>query len=289
MKHVAFLGLGIMGAPMARRLLDGGFELSVWNRNPDRAAPLAAAGARVMGSPAAAVRGAEVVVCMVADDVASRQVWLGEEGALPAMTRGALAMESSTLTVEWIRELAAAAASHGVGFLDAPVTGTKVHAEGGQLNFLVGGEPGTVELARPLFAAMGRGFAHLGPVGSGALLKLINNFMCGVQVASLAEAMAMAERGGLDSRLAGEVLAAGSPGSPLVKMIVQRMIARDYTPNFLMPLMVKDLSYAIDTFSAAGIGLADAHAARERFTAAIAAGLQDMDIAAVVEPLRADR
>jgi 3-hydroxyisobutyrate dehydrogenase len=274
---------------MARRLLEGGFNLTVWNRSPDRTAPLAAAGARVMRSPAAAVHGAEVVVSMVADDVASRQVWLGAEGALPAMARGALAMESSTLTVEWIRELGAAAASHGIGFLDAPVTGTKVHAEEGQLNFLVGGEPGTVALARPLFAAMGRGFVHLGPAGSGALLKLINNFMCGVQVATLAEALAMAERGGLDSRLAGEVLAAGSPGSPLVKMIVQRMIARDYTPNFLMPLMVKDLSYAIDAFSAAGIELADAHAARERFTAAMAAGFEDQDIAAVVEPLRADR
>ncbi len=286
MKRVAFLGLGIMGAPMARRLLDGGFDLTVWNRSPHRAAPLAAAGARVMDSPAAAVLGAEVVVSMVADDVASRQVWVGEEGALAAMTRGALAIESSTLTVEWIRELGVAAASHGAGFLDAPVTGTRVHAEQGQLNFLVGGEPAAVELAGPLFAAMGRGFVHLGPVGSGALLKLINNFMCGVQVATLAEALAMAERGGLDSRVAGEVLAAGSPGSPLVKMLVQRMVARDYSPNFLMPLMVKDLSYAIDMFSAAGIELGDAQAARQRFVAAITAGLHDQDIAAVIEPLR---
>jgi 3-hydroxyisobutyrate dehydrogenase len=286
MKRLAFLGLGIMGAPMARRLLDGGFDLTVWNRSPHRAAPLAAAGARVTDSPATAVRGAEVVVSMVADDVASRQVWLGEEGALAAMTPGALAIESSTLTVEWIRELGATAASHGAGFLDAPVTGTRVHAEQGQLNFLVGGEPAAVELAGPLFAAMGRGFVHLGAVGSGALLKLINNFMCGVQVATLAEALAMAERGGLDSRVAGEVLAAGSPGSPLVKMIVQRMIARDYSPNFLMPLMVKDLGYAIDIFSAAGIELADARAARQRFVAAVAAGLHDQDIAAVIEPLR---
>jgi len=149
----------------------------------------------------------------------------------------------------------------------------------------VGGDVSLVERARPLFAAMGRGHVHVGPTGSGALLKLINNFMCGVQVASLGEALAMAERSGLDVRLAAEVLASGSPGSPLVRMVIQRMVARDYTPNFLVPLMVKDLTYGIETFSAAGIELTTARAARERFAAAADAGFQDQDIAAVIEPL----
>jgi 3-hydroxyisobutyrate dehydrogenase len=133
---------------------------------------------------------------------------------------------------------------------------------------------------------MGRGHVHVGPAGSGALLKLINNFMCGVQLASLGEAIAMAQRSGLDIRRTADVLAAGSPGSPIVKMVVERMVSRDYTPNFLVPLMVKDLTYAIETFAGQGIELADARAARERFMEAAAAGYHDKDIAAVVEPLR---
>ena len=286
MKRIAFLGLGIMGAAMARRLVDHGFEVAVWNRNAARAASLVDAGARLAASPADAARGADAVIAMLSEDDASRGVWLGEAGALAAMQRGTLAIDSSTLTVEWMRELGAAAAARGIGFLDAPVTGSKKQAEEGALNFLVGGAAQDVERARSLFSAMGRGQVHVGPAGSGAMLKLINNFMCGVQVASLAEAIAMAERSGIDVKLAGDVLAAGSPGSPLVKMVVPRMVARDYTPNFLVPLMVKDLTYVIDTFRNAGIELADARAARERFQAAADAGYEHQDIASVVEVFR---
>ena len=250
---------------------------------------LVEAGARLAATPADAARGAEAVIAMLADDAASRAIWLGEQGALAAMDPGTLAIDSSTLTVGCMRELGAHAATHGVSFLDAPVTGSKPQAEQGALNFLVGGDAGAVERATPLFRAMGRGQVHVGPAGSGALLKLINNFMCGVQLASLGEAMAMAQRSGLDLRRTADVLAAGSPGSPIVKMVVERMVSRDYTPNFLVPLMVKDLTYAMETFAAEGIELADARAARERFIEAAAAGYQDRDIAAVVEPLRRDR
>ena len=277
-----------MGTAMARRLLDHGFDLTVWNRNADRAQVLVRAGARMAATPAEGASDAEAVIAMLADDDASREIWLGEAGALPAMQRGALAIDSSTLTVGCMRNIGARATTLGVNFLDAPVTGSKPQAELGTLNFLVGGDTAAVERAAPLFAAMGRGHVHVGPAGSGALLKLINNFMCGVQLASLGEAIAMAQRSGLDIRRTADVLAAGSPGSPLVKMVVERMVSRDYTPNFLVPLMVKDLTYAIETFAGAGIELADARAARERFMEAAAAGYQNQDIAAVVEPLRRD-
>jgi 3-hydroxyisobutyrate dehydrogenase len=288
MNRITFLGLGIMGAAMARRLRDHGFDLTVWNRSAGRADALVKAGARLAATPADGARGAEAVIAMLADDDASRSVWLGESGALAAMDHGALAIDSSTLTVGWMRELGAQSTARGVSFLDAPVTGSKLQAEQGVLNFLVGGDAAAAERATPLFAAMGRGYVHLGPAGSGALLKLINNFMCGVQLASLGEAIAMAQRSGLDIRRTADVLAAGSPGSPIVRMVVERMVSRDYTPNFLVPLMVKDLTYAIETFSAEGIELADAHAARERFIEAAAAGYEGQDIAAVVEPLRRD-
>ncbi|HEV7609746.1 MAG TPA: NAD(P)-dependent oxidoreductase [Steroidobacteraceae bacterium] len=283
---ISVLGLGIMGAGMARQLIAKGFTVAVWNRDAAKAVPLAAAGARAARSVADATRDADVVLAMLANDEASRSVWLGEAGALAAMRQGAIAIESSTLTVEWIRELSATAQTRGFGFLDAPVTGSKMQAESGALSFLVGGPAELLERVRPVLAAMGGSIAHLGPTGSGAMMKLINNFLCGVQVASLAEAIAMAERSGLDARQAAAVLGAGSPGSPLVKIVAQRMLDRAYEPNFFVPLMAKDLSYARQAFALAGIELKSADAARDRFAAAEKAGFAEKDIASIVELLR---
>jgi 3-hydroxyisobutyrate dehydrogenase len=283
---IAVLGLGIMGAGMARQLVAKKFDVTVWNRDAAKATALTSAGARVAGTPARAAAGADIVLAMLANDDASRTVWLGEHGALAAMREGAVAIESSTLTVEWVRELAAAANGRGIAFLDAPVTGSKAQAESGGLSFLVGGPAELLERVRPALAAMGSNVSHLGPTGSGAMMKLINNFLCGVQVASLAEAIAMAERAGLDARQAAAVLSAGSPGSPLVKIVAQRMLDRAYEPNFLIPLMAKDLDYARQAFTRAGIELASADAARARFVDAERAGMGQKDIAAIIELLR---
>jgi 3-hydroxyisobutyrate dehydrogenase len=282
---VAVLGLGIMGAGMARQLLAHGFDLAVWNRDAAKAASFAGH-ARIATSPADAARDADVVHAMLADDDASRSVWLAESGALEAMRPGAIAIESGTLTVEWMRELAAAATARAVGFLDAPVTGSKAQAESGALSFLVGGPAELLERVRPLLAAMGPIIVHLGPHGSGSMMKLINNFMCGVQVASLAEAIGMAARSGLDVNQAAGVLAAGSPGSPLVKAIGKRMTDGDFEPNFFVRLMAKDLAYARAAFALAGIDLPSADAARERFLEGMRAGLGDKDIASIVGLLR---
>jgi 3-hydroxyisobutyrate dehydrogenase len=284
--NVAVLGLGIMGAGMARRLLDAGYDVTVWNRSPAKAEPLVAAGATAASTPAEAAAGADLVVAMLADDAASRAAWLGESGALGAMAEGAIAIESSTLSAGWVRELAAEAAERGVGVLDAPVTGSKVQANEGTLKFLVGGEEGVLARAKPVLAAMGSEAIHLGPTGAGATYKLVNNFLCGVQVASLAEAFAMLERSGLDVPRAIEMLGAGAPGSPILKMVAQRMVDEAYAPNFLVPLMAKDLAYAIATFAEADIALPSAEAAKARFDAAAAAGFAESDIAAVVAPLR---
>ena len=283
---IGVLGLGIMGAGMAHQLVAKKFDVTVWNRDAAKTAALTSAGARVAGTPAMAATGADIVLAMLANDDASRAVWLGEHGALAAMREGAVAIESSTLTVEWVRELAAAAKDRGIAFLDAPVTGSKAQAQSGALSFLVGGSAEMLERVRPALAAMGSSVSHLGPTGSGAMMKLINNFLCGVQVASLAEAIAMAERAGLDARQAAAVLSAGSPGSPLVKIVAQRMLDRAYEPNFLIPLMAKDLDYARHAFARAGIELASADAARGRFVDADRAGMGQKDIAAIVELLR---
>ena len=278
--RIAFLGLGIMGGNMARRLLAAGFPLTVYNRNAAKAAPFAAAGARV------AATNADIVLCMVADDVASRAMWLGDDGALAGAPRGAVLADCSTLTVGWVRELAAAASARGCEFLDAPVTGSKSQSAAGELNFIVGGSAAALEKIRPVLAAMGRSVTHLGPTGSGALVKLVNNFVCGVQVASIAEALAMIERSGLDRAKALSVLLDGAPGSPLVKTMAARMTAPDYTPNFLLRLMAKDLAYAIEAAAARGQPLASAAAALATFQAAIAAGDGDKDMSAVVKQFR---
>ncbi len=284
--RVAFLGLGIMGGGMARRLLGAGFPLTVYNRNPDRAAPLVAEGAKLAASPRAAAANAEIVICMVADDTASRALWLGENGALAGAPKGAILLDSSTLSVGWVRELAEAAAKHGCEFLDVPVTGTKPHAANGELTFLVGGSAAVLEKVRPALAVMSKTITHLGPVGSGALLKLINNFMCGVQVVALAEALAFIERSGLDRAKALEILVGGAPGSPLVKVVSARMTTPDYTPNFMLKHLTKDLRYAVAEGASHGVPLATAAAAVEVLQKAVAAGQGDLDMAAVVELLR---
>ena len=287
--RIAFLGLGIMGSGMARRLLVNGFPLTVFNRNPERTKSFGAEGTRVAGSPREAAQGADVIISMVADDNASRALWLGENGALAGAAPGTVCVECSTVTVGWVQELAAAAKAKRCEFLDAPVTGSKTHAAAGELSFLVGGDAATLEKIRPALAVMGKTILPLGPVGSGALVKLINNFVCGVQVAALAEATALIERGGLERAKALEVLTGGAPGSPLVKMVSPRMTAPDYTPNFLLRLMAKDLGYAIQEGKKRGVELETAAAALKLFQTAMADQQGDKDMAAVIEPLRRNR
>lgn len=276
-----------MGAGMAGRLVGAGFDVSVWNRHRERADTLSARGARVAATPADAATNADAVFSMVADDAASRAVWLGADGVFAGVKRGAVLVESSTVSPGWIVELADHATKAGCEFVDAPVTGSRTHAASGELLFLVGGSASALERVRPALDAMGsRGVLHLGPAGSGARLKLINNFVCGVQAAALAEGIALIERVGLDVAKAFPVLADGAPGSPLVKGVGARMIGHDYTVNFALALLHKDLTYAMAEGTRAGVPLRTASAARDLFTDAIAEKLGDRDFAAVIETLR---
>jgi 3-hydroxyisobutyrate dehydrogenase len=284
--RIAFFGLGIMGSGMARRLLANGFSVTVFNRTIEKSQSLATAGATVAATPGEAAANAEVIVSMVADDPASRSLWLGGDGALTAAKPGTVCIECSTITAGWVRELASAVTAHGCEFLDAPVTGSKTQAASGELNFLVGGAESTLEKVRPVLAAMSKTIVPLGPVGSGALVKLINNFVCGVQVAALAEATAMIERSGLDRAKALEVLTNGAPGSPLVKAVATRMTTPDFTPNFMLRLMAKDLGYAIKEGEKLSVELNTAAAALKNFQNGIANGHGEKDIAAVVEQFR---
>jgi 3-hydroxyisobutyrate dehydrogenase len=274
-----------MGAGMAGRLLSAGFPLSVYNRNTARAKPYGERGASVASSPRQAASHAEIVISMVADDIASREIWLGTNGALAGARPGAVLIEASTLSVGWIKELAASASQANCEFLDAPVTGTKPHAESGQLLFLVGGSANALERVRPVLSVLGRDAIHLGPTGNGALMKLINNFLAAVQAVSFGEALALIEAGGLDRAKATSILTEGAPGSPILKRVAERVASDDFTPHFHLSLMAKDVTYAIEEGRRRHASMQTAEAALTAFKLAVASDLGENDFTAVVQAI----
>lgn len=280
--RVAILGMGAMGSRMAAALLRAGHSVAVWNRTAARAQPLVAQGARLANSPRAAAGDAEIVLAMVRDDGASRQVWLSpESGALAAMSKDAIGVESSTLSAGWVRELAASFAARGVPFLDAPVVGSRAQAETANLIHLIGGDTETIARARPVLSAIGSVAHHVGPAGAGAALKLVVNALLGIQVAALGELLGAAEQMGLDRRRAGEVLIEMPSCSASAKGVTQAMLARNFAPAFPVELVEKDLGYLADETppDAAPVSAA----ARAVFARAIAAGLAADNMTAVAK------
>jgi 3-hydroxyisobutyrate dehydrogenase len=283
---VTLMGLGAMGNGMAHRLLDARFELTVFNRSPERAKRLLEAGAILASTPREATQNAEIVICIVADDIASRATWLGPDGALRNVKPGTTLIESSTLTPAWVCELATEAAKRECDFLDAPVTGSRPQAEAGQLVFLVGGDATVLERVRPVLKTMSRDIRYFGPTSSGAKVKLLNNLLNGVQVCSFAEMLSLAERMDIDVKAAAEFISNSAPGSPIVKIALQRMTESDFTPNFSVSLMAKDLAYAIAEGVSSSTDMPITNAAKKVYEAAITEGLGGRDFCSVIETLR---
>jgi 3-hydroxyisobutyrate dehydrogenase len=286
MQSIALLGLGIMGNGIARNLLKAGFPLSVYNRTRAKAEPLAALGAQVANTPREAAAGADIVIAMVGDDSASRAVWLGEGGALGVAAARAVLVECSTLSLEWVRELAGRCAALDLDFLDAPVTGSKEAAEAGQLKLMIGGSAEALERARPALESISTQITHFGPNGAGALIKLINNLMVAAQVAVLAEGLNLAERGGLDLAQAVQFLINAGPASPVVKGKAQLMAAQNYDAQFALKWMHKDATYALRAADEFGAPMPTLAAVREVYQLAKGLGYGDQDFAAVFEALR---
>ena len=246
MAHVAFIGLGRMGHGMAGRYVDAGFSVAVWNRSRAKAEDLIARGARWAASPADAAVGADAIVTMVADDKASRAVWLGKEGAAATAKTGTLAIECSTVSYGHALDLARELRGRGLVYIDSPVTGLPDAAAGGKLTMLVGAEPADLDAARPYLAPLSTAIRHFGAVGSGTVYKLINNLMGAIQIAGLAEGLAIAEQAGLDMKLVLETLETGVAASPQVVRHSKRMVARDFGgASFAAALRHKDAVYAV--------------------------------------------
>src|ERR1700730_13765291 len=216
MPHVAFIGLGRMGHGMAGRYLDSGSTVAVWNRSKAKADDLIARGARWAISPAEAAAGADAIVTMVADDEASRVVWLGKDGAATTAKPGALAIECSTVSYQHALDLAGELRARGLVYIDSPVTGLPDAAAAGKLTLLVGADPADLDRARPFLAPLSTTIRHFGPIGCGTVYKLINNLMGAIQIAGIAEGLAIAEQAGLDMKLVLEAIETGVAGSPQV-------------------------------------------------------------------------
>jgi 3-hydroxyisobutyrate dehydrogenase len=244
--HVAFIGLGRMGHGMAGRYLDAGYTLAVWNRSEAKAADLIARGARWATSPADAADGADAVVTMVADDEASRAVWLGQGGAAAKAKTGTLAIECSTVSHRHALDLSRELRGRGLIYIDSPVTGLPDAAASGTLTLLVGAEPADLDAARTYLAPLGTTIRHFGAVGAGTVYKLINNLMGAIQIAGIAEGLAIAEQAGLDMKLVLEAIEGGVAASPQVLRHSRRMVARNFSgATFTAALRHKDAAYAV--------------------------------------------
>lgn len=285
-KNVSLIGLGNMGSGIARNILKAGFDLTVHNRTVAKMEPLAKLGAKVAASPAEAARNADLVISIVADDAASRQVWLGETGAFSNAGKEAILVESSTLSHTWVRELASLAAERGLAFLDAPVNGGPSVAAAGQLKMMVGGEAEILDRAQPVLASFTEQITHMGPNGTGAMTKLVNNLMGGVQMVALAEALYMAERVGLNLEQVVSVITNSGPASPLIKRNAPLMASRNYgEPNFLLRHIRKDVTYALRLAEEVDAPLTTASAAREAYRMAGKLGYDNSEFAAIFEAL----
>src|ERR1700759_2559933 len=229
MSHVAFIGLGRMGHGMAGRYLDAGFALPGWNRSKGKGDELIGRGARWATSPQAAAVDADAVVTMVADDEASRAVWLAKDGAAATVKAAASATECSPVSHAHALAMSHELRSRGLIYIDCPVTGLPEAAAAGKLTLLVGADPADLQKARPYLAPISNSVRHFGAVGSGTVFKLINNLLGAVQIASLAEGLAIAERSGLDMKLVTEALSTGAVASPQVIRHSKRMASRDFS------------------------------------------------------------
>ncbi|MGH8236491.1 MAG: NAD(P)-dependent oxidoreductase [Steroidobacteraceae bacterium] len=292
MATIAFIGLGNMGLGMARRLLQAGHDLRIYNRTGSKAAELERGGARRCLTPREACTDVDAVFSMTADDTSSRSVWLGPDGALAArLAPRALAIECSTLSRNWVMELAAQARARALRYLDAPVTGLPGAAAAGTLTLLVGADPVHLESARPLLNVIADRILHFGAIGAGTAYKLIINLIGAVQIASLAEGLALAERAGLNLATVADAITTGQAASPQVVRNAHRIVADDHDREvvFTPVLRLKDTSYALDLARELGMCAPFGQVAAGQLQRLIDLGYAQVNESKIIEVARQER
>jgi 3-hydroxyisobutyrate dehydrogenase len=270
-----------MGSRMAMNLHNAGFALRAWNRDPAKARPLTDAGARLAASPSDAASGASFVLSIVADDLATRDVMLGASGILARAAPGTIVIDASTNTPATAREIAGTAAARGVHYLDAPVLGSLPQAEARELVFLVGGDQAAFDRSKPVLGAMSRACHYLGDSGAGATVKLINNMVAGSLLAVLAEAAQVAEAAGLDPTAAVAALSDGAASCRMLRSKLPKMFQRDFTPQFQLELMEKDVRYFLQLATDLDRPAPLASLVRSQYQAARRAALGKLDSSAI--------
>ena len=276
--RVAFLGLGIMGHAMATNLVKAGHEVTVWNRTPGKLVD----GAGVAPSPAAAAQGAEVVWLCVSDTEAVRQVMFGAEGAEPSLAEGAIIADSSTISPKATVEFAERLGKKGVGWVDAPMTGSKIGAKDGTLVFIVGGSEEHLERLKPLFAAMGKKIFRMGETGKGQATKLAMNLQIAMIFEGFAEALTLAAKLGVDTQQFMQLISATMVKSGVVEYKAPFILQRDFTPNFPLRLMHKDIKLALEAAKEARVKLPGLETVEEIYEMATEDGHKDLDYAATL-------
>lgn len=275
-QSIAFLGLGIMGASMAKRLLGAGHKVTVYNRTASRCAPLVEAGARQAATPAEAAKGADTVISIVTDSPDAEAVLLGPTGAIRGAAKGTLFIDMSTIAPDAARKIGKAIEAEGGRFLDAPVTGGDVGAREGTLSILVGGDAADLERARPLFDAMGKRITHCGPLGAGQTVKACNQILCAVNMLGIVEALHLAESNGIDREIVCSALSAGAGGSWALEKLGPRIAKGDYAPGFMIKLLQKDLRIVQSIASRVGLPLEATALAQKLYEDSSAAGETDL-------------
>ncbi len=285
--RIAFLGLGIMGSRMAANLLAAGHELTVWNRTAATAAAWAQAnpGATVAKTPAEAAAAAELVITMVVDGPDVEAVLFGPGGAATTAAAGTLVADMSTIAPHAAEELGARLRERGLAFVDAPVTGSSPGAETGTLTIMVGGEQADVARAMPAFEAMGTLIRHVGPLGHGQRVKLVNNVVAIANTITAGQALIAGKALGVDLDAMVEVLSSGAAGSVVLDLKSGPMRTHEYPLLFKAQHMLKDVQHCLDAVGAQGVPFPAAADARELLVATVGRGLGDADYAAVIEAL----
>lgn len=282
MAKIGFLGLGAMGSRMAANLIAKGHEVSVYNRTDNASQALKDKGAKIAATPRVAAQHAEFIISMVTDDNAARSLWLDEKnGALAGAAKGAVLIESSTVTPKWVKTLSDHAAKAGAHFMDAPVLGSRPQAEAGQLIYLVGGQKSVLDKAQPVLMAMGAAVHHVGAIGCGATMKLAVNTLFGIQVAAWAETLSWLEKTGIAMKDAVNILNTLPTTSSALQGIGKLMAAGNDDPLFPIALVAKDFGYATQLANAQHSKSPIADVVAQLFVETKNAGFGDRNIVAV--------